>query len=336
MNETTGTRGPDYKVTIGLFLSTAAALSPFTVHHAMQGAWATAVGLSLLIGLLVAGSIRVWRNRPTLHVSLALASATTAMTLWALAGIGPVIIHWTYGLVLLYFYLLPIRIALLSTAVGLPFAVLLVAPQVPAYELSRIIAGLTLVTFFAYVFSHNVARQRQQLLAMANTDSLTLIGNRRAMAAALEEVTHRLKRFAVPSSLIVIDLDHFKEVNDRHGHSIGDRVLVEVVARLRGRIRLTDALFRYGGEEFVVLAGHSDLAAARVLANALLQEVSQRPIDVLGRHTTISAGVAELRPDESWEAWLRRGDKAQYLAKDGGRNRVVACTADSPEPPRQQ
>jgi len=235
-------------------------------------------------------------------------------------------IHWSYALILGIFYVLPCRQALIANLIATPMTMVLVAPHVSSEELPRIIAGLTLVSVFAYVFSRSVDLQRAELTRLVSVDPLTQTRNRRALAEALDEAAYRLKRHATPASLIIFDIDHFKAITDRLGHDGGDEVLVAIASRLRARVRLSDAVFRYGGEEFVVLASQTDLESAERLAEDIRRIVSA---ETTPERVTVSCGVAELRPEESCESWLKRADKALYSAKNQGRNRVVAAREES-------
>ena len=142
-------------------------------------------------------------------------------------------------------------------------------------------------------------------------------------------------RDAVTVSMLVFDLDHFKQINDEHGHDVGDRILVGITRLVDERIRVTDQLYRIGGEEFVVLAEGDDLGMAATLAEDL-----RRLVEVgdpgPGIDVTISLGVAELEPGETHRGWFRRADLALYEAKNGGRNRVARAARAAPAASRRR
>ncbi|MDE1948540.1 MAG: GGDEF domain-containing protein [Burkholderiales bacterium] len=157
----------------------------------------------------------------------------------------------------------------------------------------------------------------------ASTDALTGQLNRRALDAALEgrlaEARERGARFA----LLMIDVDHFKQVNDQHGHHVGDQALRAVAERIGAQLRSGDACARYGGEEFVVLLGRADLDAALEAAERVRCAVAATPLPTTPPITvTVSIGVEEWRPAMSAEALLASADAAVYLAKRDGRNLV--------------
>jgi diguanylate cyclase (GGDEF)-like protein len=124
--------------------------------------------------------------------------------------------------------------------------------------------------------------------------------------------------------MLVIDIDHFKSFNDEHGHTFGDDVLVAVSQTIANTVRRSDLLFRYGGEEFVVLASHTGEEGAMLLAERIRENVSALQT-VRGRSTnvTVSVGVARLQEKESAETFFERADKALYSAKRNGRNRSL-------------
>ena len=164
----------------------------------------------------------------------------------------------------------------------------------------------------------SAVRSLQQL---ASTDGLTKAWNRRRLEEALEGETHRAIRFGHPLSLAVVDIDHFKSVNDNHGHPVGDHILAEFAECLRDGMRKSDSLTRWGGEEFIVLMPNTPLPAAQRTAERLREKVEQCQFRGVGA-LTASMGVAQFVPTETIGEWLRRADDALYRAKKGGRNLV--------------
>lgn len=170
-----------------------------------------------------------------------------------------------------------------------------------------------------------IGRLRRQ----AETDPLTRVYNRRYLDRRLNEEIGRAQRYGNPLSVLVIDLDHFKDVNDRYGHQIGDVVLARVGAALADQIRHTDFVARFGGEEFVVVAPETDIDGATDLGERLRLAVEDLRIarpsldDHLG--VTVSVGVARLDPDRPTpKALLSSADQCLYRAKRLGRNRVAS------------
>ena len=171
---------------------------------------------------------------------------------------------------------------------------------------------------------------RELLVRQASTDPLTGLAHHGAFHEALADEARRAERYGHPLSLAVIDLDHFKAVNDAHGHSAGDNVLREVAGRLRGRARSIDVTGRVGGEEFAWLMPETDVAGAAAGAERLRAEISSSTIGPV-RRLTASFGVAELATgDEDGSDLFRRADAALYRAKNNGRDRTEAAVPPSP------
>jgi diguanylate cyclase (GGDEF)-like protein len=166
-----------------------------------------------------------------------------------------------------------------------------------------------------------------QVKIQADRDGLTKIGNRRSFEARLSDEAARHGRYDLPLALILVDLDHFKLVNDTHGHPAGDEVLREMAALLGEGLRSSDYPARYGGEEFVVILPHTSREQAALLAERLRQRVSERVFRIgaakAGLNLTVSVGVASLAPGGTSEGLVLQADQALYMAKNSGRNRVV-------------
>ncbi|MBA2239973.1 MAG: sensor domain-containing diguanylate cyclase [Solirubrobacterales bacterium] len=174
------------------------------------------------------------------------------------------------------------------------------------------------------------ARQREQLRAQARSDPLTGLLNHRALHERLEEELERSRRSGLPLAAVALDLDHFKAVNDTHGHGEGDRTLIEVAKRLRSTVRAVDAVARLGGEEFVVLAPGVEGELALRAAERARRAIGEIEID--GLRLSASAGVAVFPVDAAdCPTLLDRADAALYRAKRSGRDRT--CVAEAPREP---
>ena len=161
-----------------------------------------------------------------------------------------------------------------------------------------------------------------ELNRLATTDSLTGAWNRRYFEQAAAYEIARYDRYGEARlALLLFDLDHFKRINDQHGHPVGDQVLVELTQRVRHRLRATDILARWGGEEFVVLLPHCDRDQAVTLAEKLRHLIAAEPFPGAGS-LTASFGVAPYRAEETLATWIQRVDEALYAAKAGGRDQV--------------
>jgi two-component system cell cycle response regulator len=174
----------------------------------------------------------------------------------------------------------------------------------------------------------------------ASTDSLTGLLNRRAVIRALEVELARSERHAYPLSVLLLDIDHFKSVNDRRGHAAGDQVLSRIGSLLAASMRKSDLGARWGGEEFVVVLMSTDLAGGRIVAERIRADVEALEIldmDAQPIRVTASVGLATLRDTDTLHALVDRADRAMYSAKAAGRNRVMLeegapVPSDAPSP----
>lgn len=159
----------------------------------------------------------------------------------------------------------------------------------------------------------------------ATRDALTGAGNRIALEVAADREIALARRSGQPTAILVIDIDHFKSINDRYGHSAGDRVLVDVARQLRQSCRESDSIFRFGGEEFVVLLSQTEENGAAAIAERIRAAIANMNTFYQQQviHITASIGIAALDRGESLHTWFDRADRALYLAKQAGRNRVM-------------
>ncbi|GAA0859683.1 GGDEF domain-containing protein [Aliiglaciecola litoralis] len=232
---------------------------------------------------------------------------------------------WIYPALTAMFFLLPSNLAgIISVAVLLGLGIVLrhdiTLLQALVFYIS---SGATLI--FSYAFSSRMRKQQQQLTELATKDPLTGAGNRRALEQKmLDVVAFQRRESQYPASLILMDLDNFKRVNDIHGHAKGDDILIAFVNAINNRIRITDNLYRFGGEEFVVIAENTSLKEAINLAEDLRDSIERD--EWLAEHgVTISVGTAKYTPNETAFEWLGRSDRAMYQAKERGRN--CCCVA---------
>ncbi|WP_432755211.1 sensor domain-containing diguanylate cyclase [Pseudomonas sp. WMBT8] len=169
----------------------------------------------------------------------------------------------------------------------------------------------------------DLKRVEEELRALSITDSLTGIHNRRYFQDRLKAEMSRVRRTSGALAVIMLDIDHFKRINDQHGHAAGDGVLQELCRRIRLRVRRSDVFCRLGGEEFMVLCPNTDGVQAYSLAVELWEVLRSTPMDGVGT-VTASFGVASWRLDEGVDSLLLRADSAVYAAKQAGRDRVEA------------
>jgi diguanylate cyclase (GGDEF)-like protein len=190
-------------------------------------------------------------------------------------------------------------------------------------------AGYALVLFDITARKH----AEQQLAALAQTDPLTGITNRRHFFEQAEAEFARAGRYQRPLAIMMIDIDHFKQINDTYGHLVGDEVIKFVAAECQRHLRVTDIFGRYGGEEFICLLEHGSIEAAYRTAERIRQVIAEAQLD-LHQHTirlTLSIGIATLNePETTLNELIKYADQALYLAKSSGRNQVRIWETNAP------
>lgn len=179
------------------------------------------------------------------------------------------------------------------------------------------------------VAQEELLEKNRQLETLTVTDSLTGLSNRLKLDRTLDDELKRNSRYASKFSLVLLDIDHFKLINDTHGHQVGDRVLVEIAHLLTKGTRSVDVLGRWGGEEFLVICPDTDLGGAMDVAEKLRLMIGTHAFPIVGK-VTASFGVTAVAPGDSTHVTLARADNALYLAKEYGRNRVVSDDGHRP------
>lgn len=214
----------------------------------------------------------------------------------------------------------------LYIAISLPYLVRdLAQPQVNfTIQLHLVSAVLIAALYFFSSYLHRFQTAQftvDELARLANTDELTKLANRRRMTEAIDCELARSARYEHPCSLLVFDIDHFKAVNDRFGHSVGDQTLVALAARASEVLREVDLLGRWGGDEFLVILPETRYDDTVRKAIELCAHIAAAPL-LHDRSVTISGGVTSVIPGDTADTLLLRADMALYAAKRGGRNRV--------------
>ncbi|MDZ7768457.1 MAG: diguanylate cyclase [Woeseiaceae bacterium] len=295
------------------------ALGLFAVFRLTQGQVSEAVADGLLVASIVGGFAYAWKTGRSVMAGNLIAILLTAGALFMI----PV-----RGLSYMWLFSLMISIFLMANnRVGIVLSMLLVGvigstPELFAdrVEQATFIAVAVQVAVFSFVFAWRTSRQHRQLDVMANRDPLTGIGNRRALRREIAIHAEAARMRGEPAGLAVIDLDHFKDVNDAHGHDAGDKVLVDLAGIVSDTMRAADSFYRYGGEEFVLIMPGT---APEGIAPALdkLQGAIRERLHGPGGPVTVSIGAAGLDADDDPGQWLTRADRALYAAKAAGRDR---------------
>jgi diguanylate cyclase (GGDEF)-like protein len=318
------------RILYGLASAAAVCLLPFSVNAFVQGN--PGLGAGILCAFLILGidafAIYLKKSPPIpLILLLAPIAAGTAVSLKVQGFFSAL---WAYPTVLLFSFALSRRMANIGSILLLLIVGALVYHYIGLAYTIRFVVTLTLTIILANIVLSIVLDLHRRLLEQAIVDPLTGVFNRRHMERCLSDAIERRRRNAAPASLLLIDIDHFKLINDRFGHAKGDSVLKGIASLVGKRARKVDSLFRIGGEEFILLLPDTQEAAAAVVAEQLRASVAEALL-VDGRQVTVSVGVSELEPDQSSDSWMKHADDALYAAKKAGRNRVVCAGLSRPQ-----
>lgn len=304
-----------------LLLSACGALGvlPFMVLRYMQGEWIAAIVDTVIVLSLVFLGIYVYRTRRVRVASIAISVICIGGVITTVYVIGPHQVYWVYPALMAVFYLVQPREAIAFAIVTVGALMPRLLNGVDSHSTTTILITILVMSSFAFAFSLITNRQREQLVQLATKDPLTGAGNRRHLDNKLNDVVNGHQRAGTAAAMLLMDLDHLKRVNDSHGHVVGDQILKQITEIVNLRIRVTDSLYRIGGDEFVVILEGQKIDRAAHLAEQLRTLVEANEL-ILDQPVTVSVGIAELKENESAEDWLHRADKALYGAKRDGRN----------------
>ena len=282
---------------------------------------------AISLGVVAVLGLNAWylhgdAARRPLAPRLAIAAGGILLDLYLLATQGMNGLLWGYPTVLWLHSTLPERAARVANLVLLGGSLPLIAWVAVPDVATRAMATLVGVSLFSCVLVHVISRQQERLERQMRRDPLTGLLNRHTLDDVVGRAIARHSRDGVPMALLAIDLDHFKSINDDFGHAAGDQVLRRFGALLNGWLRESDAAFRLGGEEFLVLLHDADGTPARWVAEELLAEIRDTPL-LDARPVTASIGLSPYLGERDPQAWIAHADEALYRAKRGGRDRVA-------------
>src|SRR5947208_6129304 len=312
------------RILYGLASAAAVCLLPFSVNAFVQGNNGLGAGIlsAFLVLAIDAFAIYLKKSPPIPLILLVVPiAAGTSVSLKVQGFFGAL---WAYPTVLIFTFSLSRRMANAASILLLLIISALVYHYIDLAYTIRIFVTLTLTIVLANIVLSIIVDLHRRLLDQAIVDPLTGVFNRRHMERCLSDAIERLRRNSAPTSLLLIDVDRFKSINDQFGHAKGDSVLKGIVSLIEKRSRKLDLLFRIGGEEFMLLLPDTQEAAAAVVAEELRASTAESRL-LEDWQVTLSIGVAELRPGESPDSWMKPADDALYAAKRAGRHRAVCA-----------
>ncbi|MBP7981982.1 MAG: GGDEF domain-containing protein [Arenimonas sp.] len=314
----------DFQLSIVLLYGffSAAIITPFAIYRFLTGATAVGILDTVLVTVIACVVVYGWKYGETERTGKFLVVIGSLGALLSSEMLGVIGVFWMYVAIVANFFLTTnIRFATVFTTA----VIILLAITGKSFDNAALmwsfLATSGLLAVLSYIVAHQYERQRANLEHLADTDPLTGAFNRRVMERELHLAVEEHARKGTPMSLILMDIDHFKAVNDRFGHEKGDVVLSSFAGLIKRNTRQNDRFFRFGGEEFLMLVHNGQPDEAEAIAEKI-RHATEQCMDAGLQDVTVSLGVASLERGESCEQWVSRADAAMYRAKQMGRNRV--------------
>lgn len=318
---------PTRKMVFGLLGVSLASLGPWL------GWWTIVPVIIAAVGYAI-GDARIDRAaKPEISIFAAwcLSEVVLAVSVQLSGGVGVPTLSWLALPVVTLSYRFPLRGVMAGVGLTLFLMLAIAALDFQAViDYPPVLVAPIVLLLGVTIFSIALMNADQNVRKEAVIDSLTGMLNRHALATRIAEMTQQSKVTGQSVGIIVVDLDHFKEVNDNFGHATGDAVLKDVAYTIRKQLRAFDLAYRIGGEEFLILLPGADSDESARLAEGLRQTIEAAKSG--GRRVTLSAGVSVSNPGEefNYDALFAGADAALYEAKNAGRNRVHLASADAP------
>ena len=295
------------------------AIMPFTAWRFIDGQYTKGlIDIGILMVLLILGYMG-YRGIQIFRTSLLMAFMYTAGLFIAIATLGPETVLWLYVVGVAVHLILRMQEALLFNAIQIIGVMLLWQEQDGLLVMTTLVTFI-IVVLFVLTFSGRMGHDNRILKDIATRDALTGAMNRGSFDSELTSIKELSERFNKHFSLIIIDIDHFKSVNDTFGHPVGDEVLKRLVAHIKQFTNDFEKVYRYGGEEFCIIWSH-DENESLVFAEQLRQSIEHTRL-LRERPLTVSMGISSFDSQQPVNQWIRQADIALYHAKENGRNQV--------------
>ena len=322
-------------IIISSAITMAVSIIPFAIYRYLNGQYIAALFEILSVAIMCVIGVYVWKTRNTRVMSI----ATSVFMLVGLVVFNYIlstsILFWIYPIIMSVYFLNSLKVSvLLVTPAAIALLPILIQEKTPI-EVISIVVTLIICQLFGFILSSKIRQQYAMMESLVNQDGLTGALNRRAFDERVHfihsfSIRHKNKQESI-SSIILFDIDNFKAINDKHGHLEGDQILINLTKLFKTSIRGSDQLYRYGGEEFVVIVNGADTFKATALAEKLRKILEGSQISNETR-VTASFGVAELQTFESPTRWINRADEAMYRAKRAGKNKVCIANSETKYP----
>lgn len=304
-----------------LGISSVPILFGFCLYDLFVGNVVFSALIAVVAAVIAANTLHLYRTTRALVPFTVINLTALGALEWGILTLGLEVTLWAYPLAIVNSFVSERRPARILMAVGIGVLLPTVALVLPPEAAVRFAATYLMVCLFSDMAVSSLERLQDRLNDLAIRDPLTGAFNRRCLDLRLDDAIEQHRRGLGAFSLIALDVDHFKQINDGFGHDAGDQVLVRLVETVQERLRAVDALFRMGGEEFVILCRGTAGRQAHGLAEAVRCEILAADL-LPDRAVTVSLGVVEYDDTKGKHDCLRRADQNLYRAKQCGRNRV--------------
>jgi len=301
-------------------LISAIVIFPFALFRFHVGDWMVALFDLVIMMVFLSQVVLAWRFENTETVGKLAALLLTLSALAAVIGFDQSAI-WVFAVLVANFLLVAGLYAAILSALLIGAIMLQHGAFDDPVEYWTFLSVAVLVALFSSLFAYRSNLQHESLSDLAHRDPLTGAGNRRALRQDLTRMVSLARERNFEAGLALLDLDQFKPVNDRHGHDIGDRILVEFSEIIKATLRTSDRCYRFGGDEFVVLLPGTKREGL-VVAVTKLRESIRAELESPDGPVTASIGATGLLPGDTVHAWLSRADRALYRAKAAGRDKA--------------
>lgn len=317
---------------VGLIAS--CTLLPYALYRMATEDYLVGMVDILMITVSTVSVWMAWRSGETEKPGFLMAAVFCFGAVLVCMKLGQDVLFWIYPLMVFIFFLVaPIKALLLLLLMVCAIVSLHFSEHSAIFntnfQLLAFITTTLVTSIFAYIFAYRSHLQRQELRRLATTDPLTGAATRHSLTDELTYAIQLFQQKGVVSGLMLLDLDHFKRINDNFGHHAGDQILSQLVPLLKQMIRQQDSVFRYGGEEFVLLIKEIQLADLHRLAEKIRHAIWHQLTLPDGSALTTSIGIATVQHASDWESWLQNADVALYQAKHNGRNQVVISSGST-------
>ena len=320
------------RCTFGISIVALLIMLPFGINNFIQGRFLGGVTALLVAALCMVNAFLAIRGRYNLYINflgfvpaLVLASITALVTL---QGTGS---FWPFVCMFAIYFVLPFRFAKHASWIFLCCVLFAAWTSLDQALAVRFSAAMITITIFIFIFSSEVARASKKLEYQAETDPLTGLLNRKSLVENISKAICGFESGGKLSTMCIIDIDHFKEINDKMGHEAGDSVLIALASQLKKITSRNDLVFRVGGEEFLLLMTNTALPESQQVAEAIREVIATTPFyssvaenkQRESFNVTVSIGLSQVSPNTNVQQWMSETDENLYLAKKQGRNRVV-------------